>query len=130
MLTTKDGRLVTLMPSTHGEVQGLRWRLFNPKIKPPMKALVAVMGGEIVGYAAFTRGNDSADERRATKAEIHTLEVSPSMRRLGIGTMLVGSVVDGTHEQVAICVCENGPRFFGALGFEPTGDFADWMRIV
>lgn len=80
--------------------------------------LVAVAGGEVVGYGQVSRWQDGG--------EISDLIVAPEWREQGIGTMLVRTLAEIAHSEgfpeVEIGAAHSNPRamaLYERLGFEP-----------
>ncbi len=90
----------------------------SPEYVPEM-ALVAEVGGEIVGHVMISHAvihNDDGDRRISM---LSPLAVHPEHQRSGIGSALVReslSVADALGEPMVIL--EGSPLYYGRLGFE------------
>jgi len=99
----------------------------------PALALVAVLGGEVVGHVmvSYTALDDGSVRHRIS--HLSPLAVAPERQRTGIGAALVDAVVSRAGERGAgFVVLEGDPGYYGRLGFESSAtygifiDLPDW----
>ena len=104
----------------------------SPEYVPEL-ALVAEIGGEVVGHVmvSFTALDDGSTRHRIF--HLSPLAVAPTHQRKGIGSALVNAVAERARERGAeFVVLEGDPRYYGRLGFEPSSpyrifiDLPDW----
>ena len=104
----------------------------SPEYVPEL-ALVAEVGGIVVGHVmvSFTSLDDGSTRHRIY--HLSPLAVTPEHQRSGIGSALVNDVVGRARDRGAqFVVLEGSPRYYGRLGFEPSSrydifiDLPDW----
>jgi [ribosomal protein S18]-alanine N-acetyltransferase len=98
----------------------LRYFLFHPAAI----SLVLEDGGRITGFAIGELGPKSAQRT----GHIVTIDVDPSLRRRGMGQLLMDALLDGFKKagvaivQLEVAVDNDGAQaFYTKLGFTPTG---------
>ena len=101
----------------------------SPEYVPEM-ALVAEVGGEVVGHVMVSHAvirNDGGDRRISM---LSPLAVHPEHQRSGIGSALVRaslSVADSLGEPLV--VLEGDPAYYGRLGFEQSTGYGIEIRL-
>jgi len=91
----------------------------SPEHVPEM-ALVAEVGGEVVGHVMISHAVLRSDVGDRRVALLSPLAVRPDHQRSGVGSALVRHALaraDGLGEPMV--VLEGSPTYYGALGFEP-----------
>ena len=91
--------------------------------------LVAVMGGEVVGYVHVVIKNTAANDHRFERhySEIDTISVHPSSQRLGVGRRLIEAAISWAtskgidDHQIAVHEFNTVARgLYEQLGFAPS----------
>lgn len=86
----------------------------------PELALVAEVGGRVVGHVMISRATLVGDGgREGSVAMLSPLAVAPAAQRRGIGAALVGAVCTGADALgEPLVVLEGAPAYYGRFGFE------------
>ncbi|GAA0390571.1 MULTISPECIES: GNAT family N-acetyltransferase [Micromonospora] len=84
----------------------------------PELAMVAEYGGEIVGYALFTRVLVCADEHTAPALALGPVAVAPHRQRIGLGTSVVQAGLEAATELgERLVVVLGDPAYYRRFGF-------------
>jgi len=105
----------------------VRWvSALSPSESPLTETVVAVDGGEILGFCSFGPRREPASSE---VGEVYALHVHPRLRRSGIGTLLLHAALRrlatrGWDTAVLWVLRDNvnARAFYEALGWSPTGE--------
>ena len=79
---------------------------------------VAVDGGEVMGYSAFSRMAVTADEARVPALALGPIAVLPPRQRQGVGGRLIESGLAAANGRgIAIIFVLGDPELYGRFGF-------------
>lgn len=85
----------------------------------PETALVAELGGEVVGHVMISGATLRNDNGSRTIAMLSPLAVDPAHHRLGIGSKLVRAAVALAAERgEPLVILQGDPKFYTRFGFE------------
>lgn len=83
-------------------------------------ALVAEMGGELVGHVMISGATLRSHTAEHPIVMLAPLVVAPTHQRTGVGSALVQAVTALADERgEPLVVVEGGPAYYGRFGFEP-----------
>lgn len=83
-------------------------------------ALVAEIGGELVGHVMISGATLRSDDRDRPIVMLAPLAVTPALQRSGIGSALVRAVTAVADERgEPLVILEGGPAYYSRFGFEP-----------
>ncbi|MCM0674208.1 N-acetyltransferase [Micromonospora phytophila] len=84
----------------------------------PKLAMVAEYGGEVVGYALFTRVRVKSDAGTAPALSLGPVAVAPHRQRIGLGTAVVQAGLDAATELgERLVVVLGDPAWYRRFGF-------------
>jgi N-acetylglutamate synthase-like GNAT family acetyltransferase len=86
----------------------------------PEEFVIAELNGEVVGFGRLIRHRECW--------EIACLYVARDLRRLGLGTDIVESLLERMNEDLPVYAVTSLPDFFGTLSFAPVTKMPDSIR--
>jgi N-acetylglutamate synthase-like GNAT family acetyltransferase len=101
------------------EAVALREQLDSRNARPE-EFVIAELNGEVVGFGRLIRHKDCW--------EIACMYVARDLRRLGLGTDIVESLLERLNEDLPVYAVTSLPDFFATLSFAPVSKMPDSIR--